>query len=182
MLSFEPLTPTAFLRRCASVNPERIAVVDGSSRWNYGELWARARRLAGALGELDVPQGGRVAVLAANSHTLLEAHYGVPLAGAVLVALNMRLSPRELGYILEHSEATVLLCDSQLEALGRHAIAASDTGARLVSAAEYEHLVEGSSERACVVDDDFIQPDRFGEVPTTAHQRDLEDRALLDAV
>ena len=93
-------------------------------------------------------------MLAANSHILLEAHYGVPLAGAVLVALNMRLSPRELGYILEHSEASVLLCDSQLEPLGRDAIAASDGGARLVGAAEYEHLVEGSSEIVCAVDDE----------------------------
>src|SRR5213078_605656 len=70
MLSFEPLTPTAFLRRCASVNPERIAVVDGAFRMNYGELWGRARRLAGALGALEVPLGGRVAVLGANSHML----------------------------------------------------------------------------------------------------------------
>ena len=154
MLSFEPLTPTAFLRRCASVDPERIAVVDGAFRVNYGELWARARRLAGALRALEVLPGGRVAVLAANSHILLEAHYGVPLAGAVLVALNMRLSPRELGYILEHSEASVLLCDSELEPLGRDAIAASDGGARLVGAAEYEHLVEGSSELVCAVDDE----------------------------
>jgi len=154
MLSFEPLTPTAFLRRCASVNPERIAVVDGAFTATYGELWARARRLAGALGALEVPSGGRVAVLAANSHILLEAHYGVPLAGAVLVALNMRLSPRELGYILEHSEASVLLCDSELERLGHDAIAASDSGARFVGADEYERLVEGSSERACVVGDE----------------------------
>jgi acyl-CoA synthetase (AMP-forming)/AMP-acid ligase II len=154
MLSFEPLTPTAFLRRCASVNPERIAVVDGAFRVSYGELWARARRLAGGLRALEVPPGGRVAVLAANSHILLEAHYGVPLAGAVLVALNMRLSPRELGYILEHSEANVLLCDSELERLGHDAIADSDGGARLIGAAEYERLVEGSSESVCAVGDE----------------------------
>src|SRR5204863_6155059 len=137
-----------------SVNPERIAVVDGAFRMNYGELWGRARRLAGALGALEVPLGGRVAVLGANSHMLLEAHYGVPLAGAVLVALNMRLSPGELGYILEHSEASVLLCDSELEPLGRDAIATSDGDARLVGAAEYERLVAGSSERVCAVGDE----------------------------
>src|SRR5436190_15066844 len=154
MFSFEPLTPTAFLRRCASVSPERIAVVDGTLKTTYGELWARVRRLAGALGELEVLSGGRVAVLAANSHMLLEAHYGVPLAGAVLVALNVRLSARELGYILEHSESHVLLCDSQLEPLGRDAIAASGGDTRLVSASEYERLVEGSPERVCAADDE----------------------------
>jgi fatty-acyl-CoA synthase len=154
MFSFEPLTPTAFLRRCASVNPEQIAVVDGAFRANYGELWGRARRLAGALGAFEVPPGGRVAVLAPNSHMLLEAHYGVPLAGAVLVALNMRLSARELGYILEHSGSSVLLCDPQLEPLGRDAIAESGAPVTLVSAVEYEHLVEVSPERECAVEDE----------------------------
>jgi fatty-acyl-CoA synthase len=154
MLSFEPLTPTAFLRRCASVCPERIAVVDGAFKTTYGTLWARACRLVGALERLGVPPGGRVAVLAANSHILLEAHYGVPLAGAVLVALNMRLSPRELGYIIEHSGSSVLLCDSQLEPLGREAIAASGVSARLVNPAEYERLLEESPDRVCAVDDE----------------------------
>ena len=154
MPSFEPLTPTAFLRRCASVSSERIAVVDGTVKLTYGELWARACRLAGAVAKLEVAPGGRVAVLAANSHISLEAHYGVPLAGAVLVALNMRLSPRELGYILEHSDSSVLLCDSELEPLGRDAIAASGARTRLVAAAEYERLVEASSERVCAVGDE----------------------------
>jgi fatty-acyl-CoA synthase len=154
MFSFEPLTPTAFLRRCAAVSPERIAVVDGGVRMTYGELWGRTRRLAGGFQKLGVPPGGRVAVLAANSHLLLEAHYGVPLAGAVLVALNMRLSPRELGYILRHSGSAVLLCDSQLEPLGRDAIAESQASTRLVCAAEYEQLVEGSPETVCAVDDE----------------------------
>ena len=100
-LAFEPLTPTSFLARSAVVHGERLAVVDGGLELTYRELSGRAARLAGALDGLGVQEGGRVAVLAPNSHLMLEAHYGVPLARAVLVALNMRLSAGELGYILE---------------------------------------------------------------------------------
>ncbi len=101
-LSFEPLTPTAFLARSAIVHSDRLAVVDGSRQLSYRELRDRVSRLAGALQGVGVKGGERVAVLGANSRLMLEAHYGVPLAGAVLVALNMRLSAQELGYILDH--------------------------------------------------------------------------------
>ncbi len=94
--SFEPLTPTSFLARSAIVRGDRLAVVDGALRLTYRELRERAGRLAGALEGLGVAPGGRVAVIAANSHLMLEAHYGVPLARAVLVALNMRLSHEQL--------------------------------------------------------------------------------------
>ena len=112
-VSFEPLTPTAFLTRAAIVHRDRTAVIDGDRRWTYAELSDRARRQAGALLAMGCGHGARVAVLSANSHVLLEAHYGVPLAGAVLVALNARLSAPELGRLLEHSGARVLFCDTQ---------------------------------------------------------------------
>ena len=98
----------------------------------------RTERLAGGLG---VAPGDRVAVLAPNAHVLLEAHYGVPLAGAVLVALNVRLAPAELAYMLEHSGATVLLHD---ESLAEKAREAAPPGVRLVGPDEYEAIVAGS--------------------------------------
>jgi fatty-acyl-CoA synthase len=116
--------------------------VDGQLRFTYGELRDRAARLAGALQRLGVSTGGRVAVLATNSHLMLEAHYGVPVAGAVLVALNMRLSADELGYILGHSGAEVLLCDEQLLPLAREARAAAGTGATLICSDRYERLLD----------------------------------------
>jgi len=141
-LSFEALTPTAFLRRSAVVHAERIAVVDGDRRWTYDEFHERARRLAGAL---DVAPGTRVAVLCPNTHLLLEAHYGVPLAGAVLVSLNIRLNAAELGYILEHAEAEILLYDSSLKELARQtADAAGDVGRALrmiEGARDYERML-----------------------------------------
>jgi fatty-acyl-CoA synthase len=153
-LSFEPLTPTSFLARSALVHGERLAAVDGSLELTYAELRGRAARLAGALGGLGVQEGGRVAVLAPNSHLMLEAHYGVPLARAVLVALNTRLSARELGYILDHSGASVLLCDDGLTGLARQALAASTGNARLVGESEYERLLQESPEAWGTVEDE----------------------------
>jgi fatty-acyl-CoA synthase len=153
-LSFEPLTPTSFLARSARVHGERLAVLDGRLELTYGELRGRAARLAGGLERLEVPAGGRVAVLATNSHLMLEAHYGVPLAGAVLVALNMRLSAGELGYILDHSGASVLICDDALSSLGGEALAASGGNARLLTESDYQRLVEESPERWRAVGDE----------------------------
>ena len=114
-MSFEPLTPTAFLRRSAVVFADRVAVIDGERRYTYAEFLDRALRLAGALRALGVTPGARVAVLAPNTHVLLEAHYGVPFAGAVLVALNQRFTATDLAWIIEHSEALVLIYDHELE-------------------------------------------------------------------
>ncbi|WP_086798877.1 acyl--CoA ligase family protein [Streptomyces caniscabiei] len=114
-LSFEPLTPVSYLDRAAAAHGDRLAVVDGDQRWTYAQLHDRCRRLAGALTPLA---GGRpVAVLAPNTHVLLEAHFGVPWAGVPLVAVNTRLSAREIAYILEHSEAAVLIHDPAFDDL-----------------------------------------------------------------
>ncbi|MFN8217907.1 MAG: long-chain-fatty-acid--CoA ligase [Solirubrobacterales bacterium] len=141
-LSFEPLTPTAFLARAALVHGERTALVDGERRDTYAELWERARRQAGALRAAAVAPGDRVAVLSSNSPLLLEAHYGVPLAGAVLVALNIRLPASSLAYILDHSEAAVLLCDAAFETTAREAVAAASAPIRvIVEGEEYDGLL-----------------------------------------
>ncbi|MBI2318201.1 MAG: AMP-binding protein, partial [Betaproteobacteria bacterium] len=118
-MSFEPLTPTAFLRRSATVFADRVAVIDGRRRYTYAEFLDRALRLAGALRALGVAPGARVAVLAPNTHVLLEAHYGVPFVGAVLVALNPRLTASDLAYVIQHSEALVLIYDHDFEPVAR---------------------------------------------------------------
>jgi len=152
-LSFEPLTPTAFLRRAGQVFADRIALVDGELRLTYAELWRRSQHLAGALREIGVAPGERVAVLASNSYLLLESHYGVPLSGGVLVTLNTRLASDELAYILAHSGARVLLCDEPLEASAR-ALAAKMDGLRLICRNEYETLLGGASPYRQPVEDE----------------------------
>ena len=118
-MSFEPLTPTAFLKRSATVFGDRVAVIDGELKFTYAQLYRRALQFAGALRALGITDGARAAVLAPNTHMLLEAHYGVPLAGAVLVALNQRLTARDLAYAIRHSAARVLIYDHEFEAVAR---------------------------------------------------------------
>ena len=93
-MSYEPLSPAAFLLRAGRVFADRLAVVDGARRYTYAQFLDRALRLAGALRALGAVQGARVAVLAPNTHVLLEAHYGVPYAGAVLVATGFNAGVR----------------------------------------------------------------------------------------
>src|SRR5690606_41109717 len=97
----------------------------------------RAQRLAGALVERGVQRGDRVAVLAPNTHLLLEAHYGVQLAGAVLVTLNTRLSAAEIQYILEHSGARLVLVDE----LYRELLVEAADGQQIISSVNYDRLV-----------------------------------------
>jgi len=109
------LTPLQFLRRCAENLGERPAVIHGERRYAYHELQRRCNRLASALRERGIERQQRVAVLCPNTPALLEAHYGVPLAGAVLVAINTRLGTKEISYILDDSDSRILIVDHQLE-------------------------------------------------------------------
>src|ERR1700756_2139338 len=111
------LNPVEFLRRAAYVYPEKVAVVDGARRHSYRQLAERSWRLANALRSAGLRKGDRVATLLFNSSPMLEAHFGVPAAGGVLVAVNNRLASAEVGYILRHSGARYLLLDAGLEAL-----------------------------------------------------------------
>ncbi len=111
------LNPVDFLHRAAYMYPEKIAVVHGERRYSYRRLAERSWRLANALRAAGLRKGDRVATLLFNSPGMLEAHFGVPAAGGVMVAVNSRLSGAEVGYILEHSGARYLLLDSELEAL-----------------------------------------------------------------
>ncbi|MBV8430108.1 MAG: AMP-binding protein, partial [Solirubrobacterales bacterium] len=109
------LNPVEFLRRAAYVYPEKTAVVDGERRHSYRELAERSWRLANALRSAGMDKGDRVATLLFNSSPMLEAHFGVPAAGGVLVAINNRLAGPEVAYILERSGARFLLLDAELE-------------------------------------------------------------------
>ena len=104
-----PLTPIDFLTRARRLFPDRVGVIDGDRRWTYAEFAGRCDRQARLLrDELDVRPGQIVAWLCGNTHELLEAYYGVLLAGAVLLPLNIRLSGAELRSILDQSGAVVL--------------------------------------------------------------------------
>jgi fatty-acyl-CoA synthase len=111
------LDPTVFLTRSATLHPDRVAVVHGALRRTYGELEARVNRIASALRGRGLQRRDRVAILSPNAPALLEAHFGVPAAGGVLVAINARLSAPEVRAILAHSGARTLLVDAELAAV-----------------------------------------------------------------
>ena len=111
------LNPVDFLGRAAYMYPDKTAVTDGERRYSYRQLAERSWRLASALRSAGLGKGERVATLLFNSPEMVEAHFGVPAAGGILVAVNHRLSGAEVGYILAHSGARYLLLHSDLEAL-----------------------------------------------------------------
>jgi fatty-acyl-CoA synthase len=147
-LSFEPLTPLSFLDRAERSHGDRLAVIDGDLRLTYGELADRCRRQAGVI--RDLSPGKPVAVLAPNSHLLLESHFGVPWAGVPLVALNTRLAPSELSYIVGHAEAELLFCDESLADVAAR-IAAEHRSLRVIVDGpddEYETALEAATPTA----------------------------------
>ncbi|MGH7078241.1 MAG: AMP-binding protein, partial [Acetobacteraceae bacterium] len=121
--NYAALSPLSFLARTAAVFPERIALIEGARRFTWRETAERCRRLASALAGLGVRPGETVALLAPNSAAAFEAHFGVPLAGAVLNAINIRLDPPTVAYILEHGDAKVLLADREFAPLAAAALA-----------------------------------------------------------
>jgi fatty-acyl-CoA synthase len=119
----QPLTPLTLLERSASVYPDHTAVIHGAQRFSYAQLYDRTRQLASALVRKGIKPGDTVAALLLNTPPMIEAHYGVPMAGAVLNALNTRLDAAGIAFILEHGEAKVLLVDQDLLPLAQEALA-----------------------------------------------------------
>ena len=141
------LNPVDFLQRAAYLYPDKVAVVDGGRRYPYSELAERSWRLANALRAAGLRKGDRVATLLFNSSAMLEAHFGVPAAGGILVAVNHRLASAEIGYILQHSGARYLLLDTGLEELAAPLDLAGVTVVRCANTVgpgdPYEELLAG---------------------------------------
>ena len=111
--NFQPLSPLSFIRRTAAVFPHRTAVIHGPVRRTWAETYERCLRLGSALAARGLGKGDTVAVMAPNIPEVLECHFGVPMAGTVLNALNIRLDAPSIAFILQHSEAKVLITDRE---------------------------------------------------------------------
>ena len=162
------LTPISFLERSASVYPNKTAVIHGERRHTYAEMLARCRALAGALAARGVGAGDTVSIMAANVPEMLEAHYGVPMCGAVLNALNYRLDADTIRFILGHAETRVLIADREFSGVVGAALEGLDhpplvvdiddplgEGGELLGECDYEaFLAEGGNAGACTHPDD----------------------------
>jgi fatty-acyl-CoA synthase len=120
--NFQPLSPLPFLERAAAVYPERIAIVHGAQRFTYAEFYARARRLASALAARGIGPGDTVSAMLANTPPMLDAHYGVPMTGAVLHSINTRLDAGIVAFQLDHAAAEVVICDREFAPVMREAL------------------------------------------------------------
>lgn len=118
----QPLSPVSFLRRAAAVRPQQLAIIHGKRRYTYAQFWQRSQQLGAALAKRGVNAGDCVAIMAGNTPEMLEAHNGVPLIGAVLNSLNIRLDASTLAFILEHGEAKVLITDKEFSPVIKAAI------------------------------------------------------------
>src|ERR1700704_4107826 len=108
-----PLTPLTFIERAAYVYPDRLSVVHGAQSFTWKETYARCRRLASALTRLGVGKNDTVSVMLPNTPPMYEAHFGVPMCGAVLNTLNTRLDAETIAFMLRHAEAKVLITDRE---------------------------------------------------------------------
>jgi fatty-acyl-CoA synthase len=161
--NYVPLSPVSFLLRAARIYPNRVAVIHGARRFTYGQFLQRARLLASALSRAGVGAGDTVAIMAPNTPQMLEAHYAVPMLGAVLCSVNIRLDAPAVGFILRHSETKVVLTDTEFASVMRPAVAGldvlvvdiDDAGGERIGAVEYESFLEsGDAAHPVLLPDD----------------------------
>jgi fatty-acyl-CoA synthase len=151
-----PLTPLTQLERVAATWPDKIAVIHGEKRTTYREFYARCRRLASALAQRGIGPGDTVSVMAPNSPPMLEAHFGVPMTGAVLNALNTRLDARTIAFTLGHAQTKILITDRALSGIVKPALADAsvkphildiddplDPSGELLGSTDYESFLRG---------------------------------------
>jgi fatty-acyl-CoA synthase len=153
--NYEPLSPISFLSRAASIFPKRTALIHGTIRRSWAETHLRCRRLASALAQRGIGRGDTVALMAPNIPAAYEAAFGVPMAGAVLNALNIRLDAEAIAFMLDHGEAKAILTDTEFAPVIEKALALAKRkplvvdiddpmgpGGQRLGGIEYEELVD----------------------------------------
>jgi len=177
--TFAPLTPSSFLDRSAAVFADRVAIVDGEHTLTYREMSDRCRRLTGALAAMGVGHEDRVAALCTNSHVMLELHHAVPMRGAALVSVNIRLSPPEMAEIIRHSGASLLVVTHEIRDRSKDIII---SGGENIASVEVEQVLDShpSVVESAVVG---MPHERWGEVPVafvTLRKDDIDADALTE--
>ena len=125
--NYQPLTPLTFLARSAAVYPDHTAIIHGDATTTYADFYARSRKLADALTKAGIKKGETVSVMLANTPAMLEAHYGVPMTGAVLNTLNTRLDAQIIAFSLDHAETKILITDKEYSATVKEALTLTKT-------------------------------------------------------
>ncbi|WP_439815791.1 acyl-CoA synthetase [Zavarzinia sp. CC-PAN008] len=153
--NYQPLSPIGFLERAAKVYPDRIAIIHGPQRITYADFYVRARRLASALAKHGIGVGDTVSMMLPNVPAMLDAHYGVPMTGAVLNTMNVRLDAATIAFTLDHAETKVLITDREFSATVKAALAQAKATPLVIDVDD--PLYDGPGERlGSILYEDFI--------------------------
>ena len=141
--NYAPLTPLSFLERAAHVYPSRVSVIHGAQRSTWRQTYERSRRLASALAKRGLGVGDTVAALLPNIPAMYEAHFGVPMSGAVLNTLNTRLDADAIGFMLNHGAAKLLLIDKEFSEMAAKALSKADHAIEVIDVEDPEYAGPG---------------------------------------
>ena len=144
--NFAPISPLSFIERTAEVYPDRLAIVHGALRQTWGQTYERARRLASALQRAGVGKNDTVAVMLPNTPPMVEAHFGVPMAGAVLNSLNTRLDAETIAFMLDHGEAKAVIVDPEFASIMKKALALREGSSEVLVIDVEDALFTGESQ------------------------------------
>ena len=158
--NFQPLTPLTFLERAASVYPNHIAIVHGKLRRNYSDFYSRSRQLASALSEQGIARGDTVSVILSNTPAMLEAHYGVPMCGAVLHSINTRLDPDTIAYQLDHANSKALIVDREFLKTAKTSLELAGVSPILIEFNDSEYPIKESLPGAIEYEEFLLKGDK----------------------
>ena len=146
--NFVPLTPLSFLKRSAEVYPHRTSIVHGDRVYNWEQTYKRSLQFASALNKHGIGKNDTVSILSFNTPEIYEAHYAVPMVGAVLNTINIRLDVETIAYILEHSEAKALITDTELSPTVKKSLEKLNKDILIIDIVDsLANLPEGSGDR-----------------------------------
>jgi fatty-acyl-CoA synthase len=151
--NYQPLTPLTLFERAAKVYPDHVAIIHGSRRVTYAEFYARARRLASALASRGIRTADTVSVMLSNTPPMLEAHYAVPMTGAVLHSINTRLDAATVAFQLDHAESRLLIVDREFLSVAREALKIAKVKPILIDYQDPEFPQPGEPISALTYDD-----------------------------
>ncbi len=158
--NFQPLTPLPFLERAASVYPNHTAIVHGKLRRNYSDFYSRSRQLASALSNQGIARGDTVSVILSNTPAMLEAHYGVPMCGAVLHSINTRLDPETIAYQLDHANSKALIVDREFLKTAKSSLELAGVSPILIEFNDSEYPIKESLTGALEYEEFLLKGDK----------------------
>jgi fatty-acyl-CoA synthase len=154
--NFAPYTPLAFIQRTAEVYPDRLAIVHGELRQSWAQTYARCRQLASALTKAGIGKNDTVAAMLPNTPPMVEAHFGVPMAGAVLNTMNTRLDPEAVAFMLDHGESKAIIVDPEFAGIVKKALALRESKAPLLVIDVEDALYGEAPKIGSVTYEDFV--------------------------